>query len=349
MPSEVAAAAPVSATVLLSEREVMEPVRASASGAAKLVYSRVERPAMGSLFEIYLAGTDRDALIGAANEALDEVERLEAQLSHYRPDSDISRLNANAHANWVRLEPTLFNLLKRCANWSAETAGAFDITAGSLVRLWGFFSGEMRVPSDEEIDAALAGVGSQKVCFDDEDHLVHFSVPGMEINLGGVGKGFALDEAIERLRFYEVSSAVLNAGSSSIYALGSSPGEEGWTIDLKDPRDKATIIQTIVMKDEALSTSGGYEDFFEHEGNRYSHLLDPRTGKPVQGMVSASVVAPTGAEAEALSTAFFVNGVDWARDYCRNRMDVRAVILEGAPNEEMVVTRIGFAAPTPGS
>src|SRR5258708_11359856 len=328
------------------------------------VYPRVERPAMGRLFEIDLAGMDREGLISAGEQAMDDIERLDRQLSHYKDDSDTARLNAHATENRVRLEPRMYQLLKRCAELNAETEGAFDITTGPLTEAWGFYRGEGRVPSDTEIDEILHRVGMAKIAFDDEDDLVHYTVPGLEINLGAVGKGYSIDIATETLKMYGVERAVLDGGQSTIYAIGSAPivegererageGENGrsdhqpstinhqlstinhqpstnigWEFIIKDPRDHVTPIETVYLKDQALSTSGSYEDFFEVDGIRYSHILDPRTGRPVQGMLSVSVIAPNAADSDALSTAFFVMGRERTEEFCRAHKELKVIMME---------------------
>jgi thiamine biosynthesis lipoprotein len=339
------------------------------------VYPRVQRRAMGSLFEVYMAGSDRNALVAAGDEALDEVERLERQLSHYLDDSDVARLNRNAHTQWVRLEPKLYGLLKRCCQLSEETGGAFDITAGPLVKAWGFFRGEGRIPTDEELTEALDNVGAYRILFDDEDHLVYFTVPGLEINLGAVGKGVAVDAAARTLRFFGVENAVIHGGQSTIYAMGQSPdGEEGetrrqgdketgqpairnpqyairnprgWPFEIKDPRDRETVIETVWLYDEAISTSGNYEQFFEAEGVRYSHIIDPRSGRPTKGIISASVISSSAEETDTLSTAFFVMGREGAQEYCQGRPNIRVIIVEEAEGGGITVTRIGFPPSPP--
>ncbi|MGC8666572.1 MAG: FAD:protein FMN transferase [Chthonomonadales bacterium] len=311
------------------------------------VYPRVSRAAMGSLFEIYLAGHDREALVGAANEALDEIERLDRQLSHYRMDSDIARMNAHASRQWVRLEPRLYLLLKRCAELSAQTHGAFDITAAPLVKAWGFHEGTGRVPSSKEIEELLSRVGAHRIVFDDEEQLIWFSSPGMEVELGAVGKGYALDEAAERLRFYGVGAALLHGGQSTIYAHGAPPGEDGWEFVLKDPRDRATPIDTVCLRDQAISTSGCYEQFLEIDGKRYCHILDPRSGEPVEGMLSVWVIAPSAMEADALSTAFFVMGRDATEEFCRLHPNL-GVIMVTEQGDGIAVSRLG-CIPAAGS
>jgi thiamine biosynthesis lipoprotein len=316
------------------------------------VFPKVQREAMGSLWEIYLAGADREQLIAAGEEALNEIDRLDRQLSHYKPDSDVSRINAIAGEQWVRLEPGLYFLLKRCAEISEMTGGAFDITTGPLSKAWGFFSGDKRIPPDEEINSLLEIVGTSRIQFDDEEWLVLLPNEGMEINLGAIGKGYAIDQAVKTLALFGAESAVLHGGQSTIYAMGGSvhvnraePSEQsdsGWRFEIKDPRDKENVIETVFLKDEAISTSGSYEDFFEEAGIRYSHILDPRTGVPAQGMLSVSVIAQNAADSDAFSTAFFVMGRKATEEFCRSHPELRVIMMELGDHDALQITRIGF-------
>lgn len=338
--SQVGRSAPPAPVVELSDPQEATSAEPFVGGdEAALASPRVARAAMGCLFEIYLVGEDGESLAGAAEQALDEVERLDRQLSHYRDDSDIARLNAHAWEQWVRVEPRLFELLQRCAAWHAETGGAFDITAGPLVRAWGFHDGAHRVPGDKEIASLLERVGMDRLELDARDNLVRFLAPGMELNLGAVGKGYALDEAADVLRFYHAGRGVLHGGQSTILALGAPPAQPGWELTLRDPRDGSPV-ETLVLRDEALSTSSGFQQSFEASGRRYGHILDPRGGYPAQGVVSAWVVAPSAAESDALSTACFVLGREGAGAACGGRPGVRALLIE-----ESGVTRIGFGEP----
>lgn len=308
--------------------------------------------AMGCLFECFVVGDDPDEARAIGAEALETVARLDAQLSHYREDSDISRLNRWAAQDWVRVEPDLFGLLRHCAELTALTSGAFDVAAGALLKAWDFHHGTGRVASECEIQAALLKTGMRHVAFDAERHLVHYTVPGLTLNLGAIGKGYALDRAVETLRFYGVCNGVIHGGRSTIVALGKPPSGDAWEFVIRDPRDRTAPIETVRLRDAALSTSGIYDQFVEVDGVRYGHLLDPRTGRPPQGPLSVSVIAPTATDADALSTAFFVMGAGRAAEFCAERPDIAAVILEEqgpdytatteAPLPPLRVTRIGL-------
>lgn len=291
---------------------------------------RLRRRAMGCLFELALAGHDEDYLTAAGAEALDILEPLERQLSVFIPDSEICYLNACAWREPVRVEARLYKLLKLSARLSEETEGAFDITSGPLVRLWGFAGGgrQSHIPLDKDIRDALKCMGFRYVLFDDEWCTVKFLREGMEFNLGGIGKGYAIDEIASFLVERGVTSGLIHAGTSTIYALGCPPGEEGWKIGIRSGSDSSEIISTITLKNRALSTSSGYEQYVELDGLRYSHIIDPRTGFPAEGLLSASAITSSATLSDALSTAFFVLGVEGTRDYCKRHSDVSAVLAQ---------------------
>lgn len=293
---------------------------------------RVSRTAMGTEFQAILVGPDADYLRDAGNQALDEVERLEAQISHYRPDSDLADVNRRAGFGPVRLEPGFFRLLQRALALSRETEGAFDPTAGALVRAWGFFRGQGRLPDDEALAEARAATGAGLVELDPEGGTVRFLHPGVQLHLGALGKGAAVDRAVETLRELRVESALVHGGTSTVYALGAPPNQEHWAVGLCDPRDRDRRLGVVPLRDRALSTSGDYEQFFEVDGMRYSHLIDPRTGFPARGVRSATVLADSAADTDALSTAAFVLGSRGAH-LVLNRFPGVGLILAPEPEE----------------
>jgi thiamine biosynthesis lipoprotein len=296
---------------------------------------RYSRRAMATTFEVLLPfGTP--AALRAAEAALDEIDRLESQLTVYRDTSEVGRLNRAAPYTAIPVEPGLFGLLQLASRITAQSEGAFDITAGALVKAWGFFRGPRRVPSDRERAAALERVGMRHVVLDPETRSVRYLRPGLEINLGSIGKGYALDRAAEIVRDrWNLPGALLHGGHSSVYAIGTEPGEErGWAVGLNHPWEPGRRIALLRLRDRALGTSAATFRHLEYEGRKLGHVLDPRTGWPAEGIALASAVAPTAAEADALATAFYVRGLDWTRSYCDARPDVGAVLLaegESAP------------------
>jgi thiamine biosynthesis lipoprotein len=323
---------------------------------------RVARPAMGSPFAIYAGGEDVDALERLAYAALDRVDWLEQQLSHYLPDSEISRLNARAYKETVAVTPNLFALLLRLRQLSAETEGAFDSTTGKLVRIWGFFRrGQSHAvaaepPDTETLAAVTQQIGWRHIELNEKARTVRFLTPQVELHLGAVGKGYIVQCAADYLRSEGVACALLHSGQSSIVAVGAPPESEGWTIGIPDPSEEALTsppsltarergaggVRAIVkLRDAALSTSGGAEQSVTMQGTRYAHLFDPRTGFPVNGPAAVTVLSPDAADGDALSTAFFVQGAEWTRAFCRSHPDIGALFVIGDAASAPRTVRIG--------
>jgi len=288
---------------------------------------RLSRQAMGTEFQVVLAGEDERHLEQAANLALEEVERLDRQLSLYRPESDLSAINARAAQGPVLVEPGFFRLLERAAEITAATEGAFDVTVGPLMRCWGFFRGQGALPPPAKIAEALGRVGMAHVELDPEERTVRFDRPGIEIDLGAIGKGYAVDRMVALLRESGAESALVHGGYSTICALGRPPEGEAWPLGIRHPFDAERTLVPVPLRDRALSTSGNYEKFFTFEGVVYSHVLDPRTGRPAPGMLSAGALNASATDSDALSTAFFVLGAEKTRAYCRTRPEVAAVLV----------------------
>jgi thiamine biosynthesis lipoprotein len=299
---------------------------------------RHARRAMATTFEIMVPfGTP--SLAEAAESGLDAVDQLEDQLTVYRDSSEVSRLNRLAFTAPVQVEERLFNLLDSSARLTRATEGAFDISAGALIKAWGFYRRRARVPSAEEQAEVLTRIGMSQVVLNSERWSVGFLRPGLEINLGSIGKGYALDRVAELLRDgWQVPSALLHGGHSSVYALGTEPGNpHGWTVSIRHPWQPERRLAVVRLRDRALGTSAATFQHLEYNGRKLGHILDPRTGWPAEGMASASVVAPTAAEADALATAFYVQGVEWARAYCAAHAGIGAVLLPEGPEAAVVV------------
>ena len=301
--------------------------------AADLV--RVHRPGMGSSFEVRL-GARVPGGVDLACRALDMVENLEAQLTIYRDDSEVARLNRTAHEAPVVAEEGLFRLLELALAISEWSGGAYDVTAGALSEVWGFVRGPRRVPSDVELADALARSGWSKLRLDPARRSVAFDVPGMVLNFGSIGKGYAIDRAVDVIRGHLLpTSALVHGGRSSLYALGSPPGRFAgrWEVALRNPFDAETPLGVFHVRNRAIGTSGDVFQRFEAGGRSYGHILDPRTGTPVDGPASLTVVAPNAAEADALSTALYVLGPDAARDLVARRPEIGVVIVEEGPSD----------------
>jgi len=298
---------------------------------------------MACQFELYFNGDQYSQATQAGMEALDLIERLEDQLSIYRPQSEISNLNRVAPVVPVPVESGLFGLLEQSLQIYRDTDGAFDITAGPLSKAWGFFRRAGRVPSDEERAAAMQLVGSQFVELDRERMSVRLLKPGMELNLNSIGKGFALDRAAELLVNQGVEDFMFHGGQSSVLARGSQTNtpDQGWTIGLTHPLRPELRLAEFYLKDRALATSGTGRQHFLYQGKRYGHLLDPRTGMPAEGVYSATVISSTAAEADALATAFYVMGPAAAAEYCEQHSELAVLMV--VPGEKQGTLKLHTA------
>lgn len=272
---------------------------------------------------------DHPAAWAAGETALAVIDEMEDLLSAYRGDSLLSYLNQNAAGGPVRVDDRLYQLLKRCAELHELTGGAFDATSGALIKAWGFFRGPRRVPGERERQAALARTGMRHVELNDDERTVQYRVPGLEINLGSIGKGYAIDRAVRRVREeFGIDSLLMQGGLSSIYATGSPSGDDrGWLVGIQDPFDLRRRIATLRLRNRGMGTTGTANQFFEANGTRYGHVLDPRTGEPAREAGSVTVLAPDAATADALSTAFLVGGLDKTAEFCQNHRDVAALVV----------------------
>lgn len=287
--------------------------------------------AMGTDFEFVLYGPSPEShpaeLGRIAAAAFDAIDDLEARISSWRPGSETSRVNREASERPVQVSPDVLELIEFSKTMHAKTSGAFDITVAPLYELWGFYRNEGRRPSPEKIAQALERVGMEKVTIDPVERTVSFSVEGMKLNYGGIGKGLALDLAAQVLRRYGVTRGILNGGDSSVLALDPPPGERHWTAHVRNPYNSGVYLDTIPLKNESFSTSGCYDRVLEADGREYCHIIDVESGYPVEGVLSVSVVGPSGAECDALSTAFVVMGKAGIEAYCAANPAIGAIFV----------------------
>lgn len=278
-----------------------------------------------------------------AMRAFDRIDAVECQLTVYRHESEISLINREAYQRAIVVESHLFELLVLCHQLWSQTGGAFDVTSGPLIAAWGFHRRRGQMPSPTQLADALATVGMQHVRLDIRERTIRYLRPGVQVNFGGIGKGYALDRLADWLIERRCGPVLLGAGNSSVRALGSLTDSEGWIVAISNPHLRGAAALRVMLRDRSLSTSGRSEQFFVHEGKRYSHILDPRTGWPAQGMEQVTVVASTAALAEALSTAIFVLGEEWAEQYCERNPDVGAIVFTPQRSHPKVFGNIAIA------
>src|SRR5947207_3084832 len=287
-----------------------------ADTAAELVRVEESGEAMGATFSVALYGTSRGKLETAAAAALDEAQRLDRMLSNYQPASEWSEVNRLAARRPVKVSAELFQLLSACMRYSRESGGAFDITVGPLMKVWGFYKGEGLLPRKAEVTNALTRIGYRHVLLDPAAQTVRFDLPGVELDPGGIGKGYAVDRMIDVLKRHGVEIAMVSAAGSSIYGMGAPPGDpEGWRIVIRAPHDPHRAAAEVFLKNMSLSTSGSYEKFFWAKGRRYAHIMDPRTGYPARGASSVSVLSPRTIDSEVWAKPYFIQGRAWTASH----------------------------------
>jgi thiamine biosynthesis lipoprotein len=314
-----------------AESPLVESAR-QVSPASRLFRLEDRTGAMGVTFKVVLYGDDMVRMQEAVRASFEEVRRLDRMLSKYRPDSEVAQLNRSAAEHPVKVTPELLALLSACVRYSRESEGAFDITVGPLMKVWGFYRGTGRLAGRQQVVDALEKTGYRNLLLDEESGTVRFLRPGVELDFGGIGKGYAVDRMANLLKENGISSALVNGGGSSIYGLGSPPSEDqGWEINIEDPRDPSRMVAELYLKNESISTSGTSKKFFQAEGRLYSHIMDPRTGYPAEGVLEVSVTAPRTLDSEAWAKPYFILGRQWAAKH--KPRDFRVFLCESRSEE----------------
>ncbi len=290
---------------------------------------------MGTYVRVTIATGDSVASSREAHRALAVFQRVDSLMSNWTTTSEVARLNREASTAATHVHPEVGTVLEAALRLWRQTDGAYDITVEPLVRAWGFLGGPRRVPSADEIRAALARVGARRVHYDPTTLLLSFDDPGVRIDLGGIAKGYAVDVAAESLKAHGVTDALVDL-SGNMVALGSpgsAGGPGGWRIGIRDPRDRIPYLARLAITGEAISTSGQYEQFVARDGRTYGHIMDPRTGRPSEGLISVTVVSPSAMECDGWDTPLFVVGPFQARRKARELKHLAAVLIEpGAGN-----------------
>lgn len=270
---------------------------------------RETRLLMGTTVTVEASG--EGDVSGAVAAAFSEMGRLEKIFSRYDPESELSRLNALGPGRAVPVSPEMSAALSVARRMGRATSGAFDITVGPLLELWGFFPGPgENVPVPEEIAAARARIGWDKIALDPAAGTLTKLAAGVELDLGGIVKGWIADRGLLQLRARGMKSGLINAGGD-IACLGERPGGGAWRIGVEDPRREGKLLLTLEVRDGAVATSGDYRNFFIRSRRRYSHIMDPRTAAPsLSGVVEVSVLAENCATADGLATGIFVLGAE---------------------------------------
>ena len=286
---------------------------------------------MGTIFEILVIGDDVHYAEQASWEAFNELDNLEQDLSRFIENSDVSRINNLRSEQPLTIGLATFECLKICKKMNEETGGAFEPTIGPLLDCWLSEDKTLRSPTGEELRLARHRTGMNLLQLNEEAHTVQLLTHSVHIDLGGIGKGYAVDEMANLLREWEIDTALIHGGSSSVFAIGAPPRYEGWPVTISDPENRRETLIHLQLRDSALGGSGLQKGY---------HVIDPRTAKPVEARPAAWASAPSAAISDALSTAFMIMSPDAIGRYCVDHPDVSAMIILEDGDEEAEEKRV---------
>jgi len=309
------------------------------SGAARAEWiEHVEDGIMGTRIVVELWSEDEAKGRAAIEAVLAEMRRIDAAMSTYKPTSEVSLVNDRAAKGPVKISQELFDLLATSLEYSRITQGAFDITYASVGYLYNYR--ERVRPDEQEIESALPGINYRHLILDRDARTVKFAREGVRIDLGGIGKGYAVDRGIAVLRARGIEHALVTAGGDS-RIIGDRFGNP-WVVGIRHPDRKDEVIARIPLEDAAISTSGDYERYFDENGVRYHHILDPKTGHPASKVRSATIIGPTATRTDGLSKTAFVLGPERAIEIYNQLEDIDAVLV--TPDGRVLYTQ-GLMAP----
>nr|WP_319512335.1 FAD:protein FMN transferase [uncultured Draconibacterium sp.] len=286
---------------------------------------------MGSRFDITVVANSEQEGNGYIDMAVEEIQRIEKLISSWDANSETSAINKNAGIQPVKVSPELFALIERAIRISELTDGAFDISYASMDRIWQFDGSMTAMPSEATIAASVAKVGYQNIVLDKEVSTVFLKKEGMKIGFGAVGKGYAADKAKALLMSKGVSAGIINA-SGDMNTWGKQPDGSYWKVAITNPMNKDKAFALLPIKNGAVVTSGDYEKYVKFNGIRYAHIIDPRTGYPAHGIISATVFAPKAELADALATSVFVMGIDVGLDRINQLPQIECIIVDDEGN-----------------
>jgi FAD:protein FMN transferase len=258
------------------------------------------------------------------NEVMEDYRRIDREMSTYKPASEISLVNARAAEKPMAIGAELYSMIDRSLQLSVASHGAFDITYDSVGYLYDFRA--RKRPTELQIEEHLGAVDYRHVVLDPAKSTVHFKQPGVRINLGGIAKGYAVQHAADLLRAKGVEHALLNAGGDT-RVIGDRRGQP-WIVGIRHPRLENEVITRLPIVDEAISTSGDYERFFEEDGKRYHHVINPRTGRPTEGVLTVTVIGPDGTMTDGLDTAIFVLGAEEGLEMIKKYPEYEAIVVD---------------------
>jgi len=281
---------------------------------------------MGTYTRIVLVTPDSVAGAPLARLGQATFTRIDSLMSNWTATSEVARINREAGSAPTPLQPEVARVIATSLKVWRESDGTNDITVEPLVRAWGFLGGKPHMPTAGEASEAFHKVGAQNLAFDASARTLLYKKEGVQIDLGGIAKGFSVDVVMDSLRARGTRNALVEI-SGNMAAIGHPPDAQGWRIGIRDPRDRMPYFARLPLHDEAISTSGKYEQFVAANGRTYGHIMDPRTGQPAEGLISVTVIAPTAMMADAWDTPLFVLGPAAARRKAKEREDIAAILV----------------------
>ncbi len=304
------------------------------------------RNAMATRFEIILVGDDEIYLRAAGEEVLNEIERIESRISPFKPESEIFLINQNASIHPVRVSIEVFNLLKIAKEIWLNTKGAFDPTIGPLMKLWGFRENSANIPSREAIEKTMQICGMHLVELDEKNSTVKFLKKGVRIDLGAIGKGYAIDHAVNILKEAEITSAFIHGGTSSAAALGCPQNSEAWKISIEIPPHLNMgvngAIALVELFNSSFSVSAIWGRIMKSENETFGHIIDPITGLPVKNCILAATRAKSATYADALSTAILVLGKEICKDLLNKYPDLNYLYIVNSGDNAPIIYSYGI-------
>lgn len=282
---------------------------------------------MGSRFDITVVAHDSAEAKGYIDLAIHEISRIEKLISSWDANSQTSEINQNAGLHPVKVDFELFQLIERAIGISKLTDGAFDISYASMDKIWKFDGSMTEMPSEIDIAASVSRVGFQNIILNRNDTSAFLKLPGMKIGFGAIGKGYAADKAKALLIAEGVNAGIINA-SGDMNTWGRQPNGDEWKVAITNPLNKNKVFALLPINEGAVVTSGDYEKYVTFNGIRYSHIIDPRTGYPATGIISATVFAPKAELADALATSVFVMGIQAGIDRINQLPKIECIIID---------------------
>jgi len=279
---------------------------------------RFSHEAMATVFEVFIYDMDEKLARQAAWNAFERVDRLEEELSRFHEGSDIWRINRLKAGDWVKVGEDTLQCLLIAQRIYEQTEGAFDVTIGPLYACWRTDERTERTPTQEELTAAAQRVGMELLALSEKEYGVGVKTDGVQVDLGAIGKGYAVDCIVEFLREWDVEHALICGGNSTVYAMGTLADKDGWPVSLSDPQTPSNTIQIVTLHNRAMASSG-----ISEQGE---HIIDPGACQPVKNRLRSWAITETATEADALSTAFMIMSHDEVESYCRKHPRTGAMV-----------------------